>query len=405
MSMPRFDTIWTNARLMCCEKDISIVENAAIGITNGHIAWIGSSQDASKQNAKQLIDVENRLITPGFIDCHTHLVYAGNRADEFAMQLQGVSYADIAESGGGIQSTVRHTRKASFDELLKVSKARALECIANGITTIEIKSGYGLDLENEIKMLRVARQLAKELPIRIRTTFLGAHTVPTEYQGRATDYIHFLCKDVLPIIAEEKLADSIDIFCEHLAFNLEQATILFEHAKKYQLPIKCHAEQLSSFGATRLAAEYQALSVDHLEYLTEKDVKALAKTNAVAVLLPGAFYFLREKQLPPIALLRQYNIPIAIASDHNPGTSPILSLLTIMNMGATLFSLTPEELFLGVTKHAAHALELSQECGTLTVGKSADFAIWDVASPIELCYYIKKAPLFQRVFAGKITMK
>jgi len=405
MTIPTWDKAWINARIMRCENDLSILENAAIATHHGKISWIGPTNQLAMTKNQEVIDVGERLITPGFIDCHTHLVYAGNRADEFAMRLQGVSYADIAESGGGIQSTVRKTRAASFAELLTSSKARAIELMNQGVTTLEVKSGYGLDLENEIKMLRVAKQLEKELPLRIQTTFLGAHTVPIEYQGRAHAYIHFLCHEVLPIIAREKLADAVDIFCEHLAFDLHQATSLFECAKKHHLKIKCHAEQLSKTGATKLASQYQAVSVDHLEYAEVDDIKALAKAKTTAVLLPGAFYFLREKQLPPIALLRQYNVPIAIATDHNPGTSPILSLLTTMNMAAVLFQLTPEEIFLGVTQHAASALGLSKECGTLSVGKTADFAIWDVASPIELLYFIKEAPLYQRVFHGEIAIR
>lgn len=403
MTLPIWDTAWINARIMTCENDISILNNAAITSYQGTISWIGSSNALPMQSNQHIIDVEGRLITPGFIDCHTHLVYGGDRADEFAMRLQGVSYSDIAEAGGGIQSTVSKTRAQSFDSLLASAKMRAIECMKNGVTTLEIKSGYGLHKETEIKMLQVAKQLGIELPIDIQTTFLGAHTVPIEYHHRANEYMETICNDMLPDIVNRNLANAVDIFCEHLAFNIEQATLLFECAKKYDLPVKCHAEQLSATGAAKLAAAYQALSVDHLEFLNEEGAKALSQSNTIAVLLPGAFYFLRENQLPPIALLRQYQIPIAIASDHNPGTSPILSLLTIMNMAATLFQLTPEEIFLGVTKHAAKALGLLPQCGTLSIGKRTDMAIWEVESPIELIYYVREAPLWQRVFNGQVT--
>lgn len=402
MTKPLWDTAWVNARIMPCESDLRILNDAAITTHHGKISWIGPMQALPPVTNQTIIDVENRLITPGFIDCHTHLIYAHNRAHEFALRLEGVSYADIAKSGGGIQSTVNKTRDASFEDLLQVSKRRAAECMRQGITTLEIKSGYGLDLDTELKMLRVAKALGETLPLHIKTTFLGAHTVPIEYRGRANDYIEFLCHDVLPKIVEEQLADAVDIFCEHLAFNLSDAKRLFECAKQYKLKIKCHAEQLTASGAAKLAAQYGALSVDHLEYLTEEDVKALANTKTVAVLLPAAFYFLREHQAPPIALLRQYGIPIAIATDHNPGTSPILSLLSTMNMAATLFKLTPQEIMLGVTQQAAKALGILADCGTLTVGKHANFAIWDVDSPIELFYYIREAPLFQRVYQGNL---
>lgn len=403
MAATEWDIAWINARIMTCEHDMTIIDHAAMTASEGRITWIGKTSELIHRTGKTVIDVAGRLLTPGFIDCHTHLIYGGNRADEFAQRLEGTSYSDIAKAGGGIRGTVEKTRAASFDSLLRDAEKRARECMQNGVTTLEIKSGYGLNLDTEMKMLRVARTLQDNIPMRIKTTFLGAHTVPVEYHNRPDDYIDYVINVMLPAIVNEHLADAIDVFCENIAFNVAQTERLFKQAAHYHLPIKCHAEQLSASGATTLAAAHHALSVDHLEHLTEEGVKALAQSNTVAVLLPGAFYCLRDTHLPPITHLRQYQVPIAIASDHNPGTSPILSLLTIMNMAATLFRLTPTEIFLGVTKHAAKALGMDATCGTLAIGKAADFAIWDVESPIELLYYVRQPPLWQRVFSQQVT--
>lgn len=390
MNNKRWDAIWINSTLATMEDraPYGLINNAAIAIKNGKVDWIGATGDASLDLADQVHDVEGRCITPGLIDCHTHLVFAGNRAKEFEMRLQGVSYEEIARSGGGIRSTVAATRAATEEELFQQSVKRAEAMIAGGVTTIEIKSGYGLDLETELKMLRVAKRIGETLPIRVFATFLGAHTVPAEFQNRADDYINYVCEEMLPAVAKENLAQAVDVFCEKIAFNLQQTEKVFAAAKKYGLAVKCHAEQLSDMGGAELAANYSALSVDHLEFLTEKSVSKLAKSGTIAVLLPGAFYYLREKQLPPVELLRAHNVPIAIATDCNPGTSPVTSLLLMMNMACTLFRLTPEEALAGVTRNAAKALGMEKTHGTLAVGKAAEFVIWDVAHPVELAYYV-----------------
>lgn len=408
MNNKRWDAIWINSLIATMAPQgeaYGLIPSGALGIQAGKIVWIGAMADLPgrpEELADQVIAAEGQCITPGFIDCHTHLVYGGNRYQEFEMRLKGATYADIAQAGGGIRSTVAATRAATEEILFQQSLKRAQALWASGVTTLEIKSGYGLDLETELKMLRVAKRLEKNLPLTVTKTFLGAHTVPSEYQQRADDYIHFVCEEVLPRIAEQQLADSVDVFCETIAFNLEQTERVFQAAQKYGLKIKCHAEQLSDSGAAKLAAQYQALSVDHLEFLTETGVQALATAGTVAVLLPGAFYFLRETQVPPIDLLRRYNVPMAIASDCNPGTSPVTSLLLILNMACTLFRLTPEEALLGVTRHAAQALGVAARSGSLGSGKNADFAVWDVAHPAELAYQIGLNPLVRLVRHGKI---
>jgi imidazolonepropionase len=394
MNSKQWDALWIDARLVTCDvKDASygLMESAAIAVKNGRIVWLGQMSELPGEPAHlalQIFSFAGKCITPGFIDCHTHLVYAGDRSHEFEMRLQGASYEMIAREGGGIRSTVAATRAACEDELFEQSVKRARTMLKNGVTTIEIKSGYGLDLETELKILRVAKRLGDILPLTVVKTFLGAHAVPQEFDNRADDYIHYVCESMLPKVIEEKLADCVDVFCETIGFDFAQTERVFVAAKKYNLALKCHAEQLSDLGGSILAARFAALSVDHLEFLSEEGVRAIKKAGTVAVLLPGAFYFLRETQRPPISLLRQYGVPMAIATDCNPGTSPIVSLLLILNMACTLFRMTPEEALLGVTRHAAKALGLENELGTLAVGKRADFVVWDVSHPAQLSYYV-----------------
>ncbi len=349
--------IWGNARLAPRADPADVLENAAIVVRDGRIEWFGAEADMPAEFAEAVShDLEGRIVTPGLVDCHTHLVYAGNRAEEFAMRLEGVSYEDIAKRGGGIVSTVRNTRAASEDELFAQSLRRLDALLAEGVTALEIKSGYGLDLATERKMLRVARRLAAVRPVTIATTFLGAHALPPEYAGRADDYIAHVCNEMLPTLAGEGLVDAVDVFCERIAFTLEQAERVFDAASKLNLPVKMHAEQLSLMGGAALAAKHHALSADHLEFLDEAGIIAMREAGTVAVLLPGAFYFIREKQLPPIDLLRRHGVPIALATDSNPGTSPTTSLLLMLNMGCTLFRLSVAEVLAGVTRHGAKAL-------------------------------------------------
>jgi imidazolonepropionase len=384
------DGIWINARIAPNGNPEHCLERAAIVVKDGLIAWIGDTDSLPIEYSSQLImhDVGNQWITPGLIDCHTHLVYGGNRADEFALRLAGASYEEIARRGGGIISTVNATRSADEDSLFAQSAPRLQALLAEGVTTVEIKSGYGLDLESERKILRVARRLGEQFPVTVYTTFLGAHALPPEYKGRADDYISLVCDIMLPTLHAEGLVDAIDVFCENIGFSLAQSERVFECATRLGLPVKMHAEQLSNIGGTQLAARYRALSVDHLEYLNEADIIAMKEAGTIAVLLPGAFYFLREKQLPPLDLLRRYQIPIAIATDSNPGTSPTTSLLLMLNMACTLFRMRVSESLMGVTTHAAHALGKSAEHGLLAVGRRADFAIWSVESLAELAYRV-----------------
>lgn len=391
MNNKQFDTLWVNASLATMQdgKPYGWIESGAVGVKDGIIAWIGDMRDAPPlSSASEVHDAAGRCMTPGFIDCHTHLVYAGDRSAEFEMRLQGKSYEDIARAGGGIRSTVKATRAATPAELLQQSLQRARMLLASGVTTLEIKSGYGLDSETELKILRVAKQLEKELPITVKTTFLGAHALPEEFEGRPDDYIDVVCNEMLPRVAKEKLADAVDVFCEKIGFSLAQTERVFAAAQKWNLSIHCHAEQLSDSGSAALAAKYHALSADHLEYLSESSIHAMKQSGTVAVLLPGAFYFLRETRLPPMELLRTHHIPIAIATDCNPGTSPALSLSMMLNMACTLFRMTPEDALKGVTRHAAKALGLEKTHGELSVGKAADMVVWNVKHPAELCYYI-----------------
>ncbi len=378
-----------------------IVEGAALGWKNGKIVFAAAQselQDKPDALSAQVESLHDAWITPGLIDCHTHLVFAGNRAEEFDLRLNGASYADIAKAGGGIVSTVTKTRAASEDELLAQSLPRARALLADGVTTLEIKSGYGLDLANEMKMLRVARHVGSELGIEVRTTFLGAHALPPEFAGRQSDYVDEVCIHMLPAVAQAGLADAVDAFCENIAFSASEIRRVFETARACNLPLKLHADQLSDSGGAALAAEFGALSADHLEYTSDKGVRALAAAGSVAVMLPGAFYTLRETTLPPLARLREHGVPLAVASDLNPGTSPLLSLRHAMNMACTLFRMTPEEALRGVTVNAARALGLSDR-GTLEPGQRADFVVWDIEHLAELCYWIGGAPARQ-IFVG-----
>ena len=366
------------------------IENAALGWHDGKITFAAQQAQlpaAPEKLARQVESAGQAWITPGLIDCHTHLVFAGNRAHEFELRLRGAAYEEIARAGGGIVSTVEHTRAASEDELLAQSLPRARALTREGVTTLEIKSGYGLNLDSESKMLRVARRIGTELGVEVRTTFLGAHAVPADFSGRQSDYVDELCVRMLPAIAHAGLADAVDAFCENIAFTPSETRRVFETARSLGLPVKLHADQLSDLHGAALAAEFGALSADHLEYTSEAGVRAMAASGSIAVMLPAAFYTLRETRLPPIELLRAHGVPMAVASDLNPGTSPVLSLRHAMNMACTLFRLTPEEALRGATVHAARALGLDDR-GTLQPGLRADFVVWDVDHPAELCYWI-----------------
>lgn len=377
-----------------------IIENGAIVIEGENIAWAGALAglpDAYQAHART--DLEGALVTPGLIDCHTHLVYGGNRANEFEMRLEGATYEEVARAGGGILSTMNATRSASVDELVEAASPRLDALIAEGVTTLEIKSGYGLNLEAERNMLRAARKLATLRPVHIKTTFLGAHATPPEYKQDPDDYIAEVAHNMLPALHAEGLVDAVDGFCEGIAFSPNQMRVVFDAAQKLGLFIKLHAEQLSNLGGAKLAASFGALSADHLEYLDEQGVIAMAQSGTVAVLLPGAFYTLRETQMPPLQLLRDHKVPIAIATDSNPGSSPLTSLLLTMNMAATLFRMTPEEALFGVTRNAATALGLSDR-GTIQQGKRADLCVWNAETPAELSYRIGFNPLKMRIFGG-----
>ncbi|MBB5607431.1 MULTISPECIES: imidazolonepropionase [unclassified Janthinobacterium] len=383
--MQDWDLVIHNVHLATMEQGYGELLDAAIAVKDGRIAWFGPG-DELPASAAPLIDGQGCWLTPGLIDCHTHIVHAGSRSDEFEARLNGASYEEISRAGGGIMSTVRATRAASDEELLALSLPRLLALLAEGLTTIEIKSGYGLDLESEAKMLRVARKLGQVLPVSVRTTFLGAHALPPEYAGRADDYIDLLCAQMLPALAAQGLVDAVDAFCERIGFTPAQTEQVFEAARAWKLPVKLHAEQLSDLGGAALVARYDGLSADHLEFLSDAGVAAMAQHGTVAVLLPGAYYFLRETQQPPVAALRAAGVPMAVSTDCNPGTSPMTSLLLAMNMACTLWRLTPQEALAGATCHAARALGLQHDRGSLAVGKRADFALWRIARPADLSY-------------------
>lgn len=366
----------------------SIIEDAAMVTAGQFIEWIGPRSEVPTADYAQVHDLQGAWVTPGLIDCHTHTVFGGNRSGEFEQRLEGVSYADIAAQGGGIASTVRATRAASEDELFESAHKRLRSLLRDGVTTVEIKSGYGLDLASERKLLRVIRRLGDALPVSVRATCLAAHALPPEYKDRADAYIDHICSEMLPALAAEGLVDAVDAFCEYLAFSPEQVERVFKVARQLGLPVKLHAEQLSSLHGSSLAARYHALSADHLEFMTEEDAIAMAAAGTVAVLLPGAFYFLRETQLPPMDALRKHGVKIAIASDLNPGTSPALSVRLMLNMACTLFRMTPEEALAGATQHAATALGMGATHGSLEVGKVADFVAWQIDRPADLAYWL-----------------
>ena len=381
--------LWHNCHIATMQNGhYSSIEQGAIVTSGQHIHWIGAEHDLPADEYLERIDLNGAWVTPGLIDCHTHSVFGGNRSVEFEKRLQGVSYAEIAASGGGIASTVRATREATEEQLLASALKRIRSMQRDGVTTIEIKSGYGLDYVNERKMLRVIRQVAEVLPMTVKSTCLAAHALPPEYKDQSDDYIEHICTEMLPKLHAEGLVDAVDAFCEYLAFSPEQVERVFKAAQALNLPVKLHAEQLSALGGSSLAARYHALSADHLEYMTEDDVKAMAAAGTVAVLLPGAFYLLRETQFPPMQSLLEHGVRIALSSDLNPGTSPALSLRLMLNMGSTLFRLTPEQALAGVTLHAAHALGLQDTHGSLEQGKVADFVAWDIEHPSEIVYWL-----------------
>ena len=396
--------IFTHARVATLRENadgLGLIDDAAIVVEQGRIAYVGPQAEIPALYADYpATNCENRLITPGLIDCHTHLIHAGNRAHEFELRLEGASYEEVAKAGGGIVSSVKALRAASEDDLVRESLPRLDALIAEGATTVEVKSGYGLDTENEIKSLKAARRLAQERNVAIRTTFLGAHALPPEMNGDKSAYIDVIINEMLPAIAAEKLADAVDGFCEGIAFLPDEIARVFDAAKAHDLPVKLHADQLSNLHGAKLAASYNALSADHVEYTDAQGAQAMAKSGTVAVLLPGAYYFIRETQKPPVEAFRQAGTKMALATDNNPGTSPLTSLLLTMNMGATLFRLTVDECIAGVTREAARALGILAETGTIEVGKHADLAIWDVQRPAELVYRIGFNPLWKRVFRG-----
>ncbi|GLQ21392.1 imidazolonepropionase [Algimonas porphyrae] len=400
--------VFTNCRIATlsagAQTPYGLIDNAALIVRDGRIAWVGLRDDCpAAASHVETIDLGGRLVTPGLIDCHTHLVFAGNRATEFEMRLTGVSYADIAKAGGGIVSSVRSLRAADFDTLVAQSLPRLDALIADGVAVVEIKSGYGLTIVDEMRMLRVARHLETLRPITIRTSWLAAHTVPPEYAGHADEYIDTVVIPGLRLAHAEGLVDAVDGYCETIAFSIAQMRRIFDAARALDLPVKLHAEQLSDSKAARLGADYAALSVDHLEFLDPDDVPALAQAGTVATLLPGAFHMLKETQEPPVAALRAHGVPMALATDCNPGTSPLMSLLTAMNMGCILFGLTPEEALTGTTRYAAKALGLQDSHGTIEVGKVADLAVWNCEHPAELSYWIGGSSLSQRVIGGSVA--
>ncbi|RIZ56594.1 imidazolonepropionase [Vibrio sp. PID23_8] len=407
------DLLIENARLVTMqegEQGYLPTLIARVGIRSGKIVAIsttGQGKDNEHNESllapdqyNQAIDLQGKLLMPGLIDCHTHLIYAGNRANEFEMRLNGVPYEDIAKQGGGILSTVNATRKATEEQLIELALPRLDGLLASGVTSIEVKSGYGLTLQDEIKMLRAAKALEQQRKVKITTTLLAAHALPAEYKYRADDYIQHICEDIIPLAAEEKLATSVDVFCESIGFNLAQTERVFQAAKQYGLSVKGHTEQLSNMGGTALTAQYNGLSADHIEYLDEQGVIALSKSDTIATLLPGAFYFLRETQLPPIELLRHHQVPMAIATDINPGTSPFADLTLMMNMACTLFQLTPQEALRGVTQNAAKALGYGGSRGVIKVGFDADFSIWDIDHPADLSYQVGAKRLIGRIVNG-----
>lgn len=399
------ELLLTNARVVTMEPGATgyqLLENQSIAINGGTITHIAEQSGLADLKAAEVINCRSRLVTPGLIDCHTHLVFAGSRANEFDQRLNGVPYTEISQQGGGILATVRATREASEPELVELALPRLDGLIRSGVTSVEIKSGYGLSVDDELKMLRAAKALASKRPINITTTLLAAHAVPPEYHGRADDYITLVCEELIPAVAKQKLATSVDVFCESIGFNLEQTEKVFQAAVRHGLKVKGHTEQLSNLGGTALTARYNGLSADHLEYLDKAGVTALAGTDTVATLLPGAFYFLKETQKPPVPWLREQKVPMAVATDFNPGTSPFADIGLMMNMACTLFGLTPEEALRGVTVNAAKALGEDNIRGQLAPGFAADLCLWNVSDPTELSYQVGLPLLRQRIVNGEV---
>jgi len=402
--MPSWDLLLTDVHLATMAEGTEpygIVKDGAIAVSGGTIAWLGAQSELPAADSRETRSLDGRWLTPALIDCHTHLVFAGNRAAEFEQRLQGVSYEDIARAGGGIMSTVNATRAASNDKLLSATTARLNALMHEGVATVEIKSGYGLNVETELRMLEVVRTLAANSGLSIRSTFLGAHAAPGEYKGKSGEYIDLVCDQMLPAAHAARLADAVDAFCESIAFSTDEVARVFETAKSLGIPVKLHADQLSDGGGAALAAGFGALSADHLEFTSTTGVQSMSDSGTAAVLLPGAFLTLGETQLPPIDAMRDSEVRIAIATDCNPGTSPICSLRAIMNIASSLFHLTPEECLAGVTRNAAHALGLEKDRGTLEVGKRADIAVWDIGHPRELSYWMGLNELTELLIAGK----
>ena len=401
-----FDTLLVNANLATMRAGgapYGAIRDGAIGITAGRIEWVGSRADLSatpESLATEVLDAERAWVTPGLVDCHTHLVYGGNRAAEFEMRLNGASYEEIARAGGGIVSTVLTTRDASDNELATSASGRLKTLLSEGVTTVEIKSGYGLDLATELRMLRIARLLGDTAPVTVKTTFLGAHAVPAEFKGRADAYTDFVVNEVLPAVASAGLADAVDCFCENIGFTLEQTMRVFDAAKALGLPVKLHADQRTDTGGAALAAKYGALSADHIEYSNEAGIAAMAAAGTVGVLLPGAYYFLREDHLPDIAAMRRHGLHMALATDSNPGSSPLVSILLALNFGCTIFRLTPEEALAGITRNGAKALGMGATHGTIEVGKVADLVLWKVDAPAELAYAMGANPCLRVLKSG-----
>lgn len=405
--MPDWDLLIRDVHLATmCESAVpyGIVENGALAISDGRIAWLGPVAEMPANGDCETRSLPGQWLTPAMIDCHTHLVFAGNRAEEFEQRLKGVSYEEIARSGGGIMSTVNATRNASDDELQSATARRLHALKREGVATVEIKSGYGLNTETELRLLKVVRALGANSGLSLQSTFLGAHAIPVEYQGKSGEYIDHVCDEMLPAAHEAGLADAVDAFCENIAFSADEVARVFECARSLDIPVKLHADQLSDGGGAALAAGFNALSADHLEFTSSKGVQALAEAGSAAVLLPGAFLTLGETQLPPIAAMRDNGVRIAIATDCNPGTSPICSLRTVMNLARSLFHVTPEECLAGVTRNAAHALGLARDRGTLEVGKRADVAAWDIGHPRELSYWMGLNEITDLFIAGEASL-
>lgn len=405
MTQPNWDLLLTDATLATLDGTggYGLRRRAALACKDGHIAWLGDSSELAnpRDMARDVHALDGALVTPGLVDCHTHLVFGGDRAGEFEMRLEGADYEAIARAGGGIVSTVKNTRAASEDELFEQSLPRARALLADGVTTLEVKSGYGLELDSERRMLRVARRIGRELGVTVRTSFLGLHALPPEFADDRAAYVDLVCDRMLPALADEGLVDAVDAFCEGIGFNHAETRRVFEAASRRKLPVKLHAEQLSNLDGAALVAEFDGLSADHLEHLDETGIKAMANAGTVATLLPGAFYALRDTQLPPVDLLRKHGVDIAIASDLNPGTSPMLSLRLAMSMACTLFRLTPEEALRGVTVNAARALGLADR-GTLETGKRADLVVWNAHEPAELAYWIGGSLVRRTIINGRL---